>query len=89
LIGVFLINDEDRLGFVQYGEHKRIKSFRLHLESNLCLVELEDGQEDCFDDGMHDEIRNAFKTNSVILVGHLTDANEVIDEYEAPVVLAA
>jgi hypothetical protein len=84
---MFLINDEGRLGFLQYGDHKHIKAFRLHRDSNLCLVELEDGQEDCFDDGMHDEIRDALETNRVILVGHMADANEVVDEYEVPVIL--
>lgn len=87
MIGMFLINEDDKLAFVQYGDHKHIAQFRFHQDTNMCIVELASGDEESFDDVMHDEIRAALQNNAEVLVGHMTDENEVIEEYDAPIVV--
>lgn len=85
MIGIFLINDENKLAFAQYGEHKEIARFRIHTDTSMCIVELATGMEESFDDAMHDEIREALERNPSVLVGHMTQENAVIDEYDVPV----
>lgn len=85
MIGLFLINDENQVAFAQHGEHQRISRFRLHQDTNMCIVELASGHEESFDDVMHDEIREALERNPSVLVGHMTANGEVLDEYDAPV----
>lgn len=85
MIGLFLINDENKLAFAQYGEHQKISQFRFHQDTSMCIVELASGHEESFDDVMHDEIREALERNPTILVGHMTDSNNALDEYDVPV----
>lgn len=84
MIGFFLINKQGQLAFTQLGQHKQIAGFRYHEGAAMCMVELETGEEDAFNEQTPPAVVTAMKANTQILVAHLDKQGETLAEYFVP-----
>jgi hypothetical protein len=87
VIGLFLVNGQDKLAFAQYGAHRKIARFRFHQDTSMCMAEMASGEEESFDDVMPDMIRVALQSNAAVLVSHMSDDGRVLVEYDVPVLI--
>lgn len=87
MIGAFVINDETDVCFVQYGEHESIAAMRI-TRPNLCVATLADGTEEMFTTELNHQIITALRSKIDILVAHLNDDGNVLDEYNVPLSFA-
>lgn len=85
---MFLVNDEDELAFAQHGAHADIASFRYHTDTGMCVALLRSGEEETFDDAIHQIIREKFAQRREVLVAHIDDQGAVLTEYTVPLAIA-
>lgn len=83
MIGLFAINSKNDVCFVQYGHHQKISLLRV-VPGNSCVAQLDDGTEEMFTTELNAEILAAVRILTELLVVHMSDDGEPVDEYVVP-----
>ncbi len=84
LIGMFLLAEDGNVCFAQFGDHRRFHSLRI-VPPQLCVVVLSDGSEDMFVHEIEHAMWTALRSAPDILIAHVADDGQLIEEYCVPV----
>ena len=84
MIASFMINPEQQVCLAQFGKHQKITGLRI-ASGSLCMIIMEDEHEEMFTEEIHQNVLSALKNQDDILIAHIDDDGEPIDEYAAPV----
>lgn len=85
VVGVFLVNPEGDVCFAQAGEHQKIVSLRLVAGPSAIAV-YPDGSEDMFTSEIHTDILTPMLKKSEILIAHIDENGEAVEEYNVPLI---
>lgn len=85
MMGIFLVNAEQKLAFAQFGQHIRIEGFRYVGDARLCLVIHSGGSEELFTTEQPPEVAQCLELLPDVLVAHIDTGGRTIEEYTVPI----
>jgi hypothetical protein len=85
MIGLFLVNPEQKLAFAQFGQHVKIERFRYVRDARLCLVVHSQGVEELFTTEQTFEVARCLEYLPDVLVAHIDAEGRTIEEYAVPI----
>lgn len=84
ITAAFLVNKQNEPCFLQVGEPVRIAAIRITARSYITLS-LRDGAEEMLTDQLDPRILDAMSGKTTILVAHMTEDKQLLEEYFAPI----